>query len=66
MDIVVSSVHDDIYNSLIKLLGELKLVLGPEGLSATIRRHKLVRDFLVTYQQDALNSIESTIADLDK
>lgn len=59
---------DELYCNLINLCEEIKTVLGPQGLDATLRRHKKIREFLLSYQSDSLVYFEGRLADshLDK
>lgn len=53
------------YSYAINLLQDLKLTQGPQGVFSTLRRHKELNSFLLSYQSDHLKSIEGLIADLD-
>lgn len=50
-----------LYNSLIKLLQDVKLVHGPTGLDNTIKRHGNIRRFLIDYQKRYIIDLESKI-----
>lgn len=50
------------YNSLIQLLEQIKLVHGGQGLQSTLKRHKKIYNFLVTYQKKCIIDIESNIS----
>lgn len=59
------SQSDIAYSYAINLLQDLKLTQGPQGVFSTLRRHKELNSFLLSYQSDHLKSIEGLIADLD-
>lgn len=49
---------DFIYDRIIKLLYEIKLVQGASFLNSTIRRHKKIRDYLHDKQVEKITNIE--------
>lgn len=53
--------RETLYNSLVALLRDIKLTLGPSGLDATLRRHKDIREFLKSYQTDEIQALESQL-----
>lgn len=57
---------DALYEYIIRLLSDLKLTLGPEGLSATLRRHKKIFNWLIEYQSSELKIIEDNLDDFVK
>lgn len=59
------SESDVAYSYAINLLQDLKLTQGPQAVYSTLRRHKELCSFLLSYQSDHLRSIEGLIADLD-
>ena len=52
---------DEIYNNLIDLLRDVKLVHSPEGLRATLTRHPKIKRFLTDYQKREIIDIESNL-----
>lgn len=46
------------YNRSILLCKDIKLLQGPSGLSATLRRHKSFAQKLLEYQVEDLKSLE--------
>lgn len=63
MIVRLSTELDDIYGDLMLLLKDIKLTVGPEGLSSTLRRHKDIQKFVIQFQKDKLKDIENRIAD---
>lgn len=57
---VLTSPNDDfLYQRLILLLEQVKLVQGADNLIFTLRRHKKIKNYLVQKQSDRINSIEN-------
>lgn len=56
--------EDNLYDGLLLFLGDLKLVVGPDGLSATLRRHKDVANFLIQHQRRILSEFQERIENL--
>ena len=52
-----------LYDDLITLLNEVKLVHGGQALNSTLLRHKKVYNFLVKYQKNAMIDLEGKITD---
>lgn len=52
-----------LYNSLISLLQQVKLVHGGDGLVNTLKRHQKIRNFLTKYQKTLIIDLESKITD---
>lgn len=51
-----------LYNSIIQLLNEVKLVHGGQGLQSTIKRHRTLTNFLCEYQRKYIIDLESKIS----
>lgn len=60
-NICVSDFNVELYSDIVKLLRELKLTLGPQGLSATLSRHKVLKRFMIEYQTEYLKNLEDKI-----
>lgn len=58
MKILTNSRDDFIYERILKLLYEVKLVRGGTDLAYTLRNHKRIRDYCKAKQSSALLSIE--------
>lgn len=54
---------DKIYLDSLLLLQQIKLVQGNTALNSTLRRHKILRDYLIEKQRDFISSIESSLQD---
>ena len=52
-----------VYDSVISLLEEVRLVQGNTALNSTLRRHPKIRDFLIEKQRRALNRLELKLTD---
>lgn len=52
-----------LYSSIMKLLEQVKLTYGGEGLNSTLKRHKKVMLFLQKYQKTTIIDLESKITD---
>ena len=52
-----------LYSSIMKLLEQVKLTYGGEGLVQTLKRHKKVMLFLQKYQKTTIIDLESKITD---
>ena len=52
-----------LYNSIITLLEQVKLVHGGQGLLETLKRHQRLRNFLTKYQKTLIYDLESKITD---
>lgn len=50
-----------IYEQLMDLLTDVKLVHSPEGLRATLNRHPKVKRFLTEYQKREIIDLESNL-----
>lgn len=50
-----------LYNSIIQLLEQVKIVHGGQGLNATLSRHKKLMLFLTDYQKKLIIDLESKI-----
>lgn len=50
------------YNELIKLLEQVKLVHGGQGLNSTLSRHKILTNFLINYQKKLIIDLEGNIS----
>lgn len=61
IEVHVSPSHDKLHDELISLLSDIKLCEGPAGVSATLRRHPEVRDFLRQYHKDVILDLEHEI-----
>lgn len=51
----------EIYEQLMNLLTDVKLVHSPEGLASTLRRHPKIKQFLTDYQKREIIDIESNL-----
>lgn len=58
MKIITSSDDDFLYLKLINLLNQVKLVQSGSAIPATLRRHKAIKDYLISKQKDQLAKIE--------
>lgn len=65
MKIVTSSKDDSLYNYLIELLQQIKLVRGGTDLAYTLRNRKFIRDYLREKQVARLNYVEETFFNPD-
>lgn len=63
MKILTSSDDNFLYDRLLDLLYQIKLVQGGTALSATLRRHNKIKTYLVSKQVDLLNHIEENFFD---
>lgn len=50
-----------LYNSIISLLEQVKIVHGGQGLNSTLSRHKSLTAFLTNYQKRLIIDLESNI-----
>lgn len=50
-----------VYRSLCSLLADIKVSQGPLAVSATLRRHRILSDFLLDYQKCAILDLESKV-----
>jgi hypothetical protein len=50
-----------LYNSIISLLEQVKIVHGGQGLNSTLSRHKKLTLFLTNYQKRLIVDLESKI-----
>ena len=57
----VKPINELLYDSVIKLLSEIKLAHGADFLNSTLRRHKKIKDFLLQYQKDKLSEFDDKI-----
>lgn len=57
--------EDLLYNSLISFLYEIKIFQGGTALSSTLRRHPIIKAFLLRKQKERLNSFESSYFNSD-
>lgn len=60
MKITTSNEDDFIYNYLLELLDQIKLVQGGSSIPPTLRRHKSIREYLIEKQKVKLGHIEET------
>lgn len=58
--IETSSLDDFLYDDLARLLQEIKLAQGGTALDATLKRHHMIRFYLISKQIDKLCDIEQT------
>ena len=58
---VIKINDDEIYNNLIDLLYEYRLVNGPEMLRASLLRHPKIVKFLHDYQKRVIIDLESNL-----
>lgn len=75
MDIPINSFYSDLsqnltkedvlYTYIIRLLQDIKLIQGPQAVYSTLRRHKDVHGFVITYLSDHMSTIDGMLADLD-
>jgi len=54
-------ISDPLYESLVNLLHEIKIVQGIPAVSATLRRHDSIRKFLISKQISMLSDLESKL-----
>lgn len=52
-----------LYSSIMKLLEQVKLTYGGEGLISTLKRHKKLMLFLQKYQKTTIIDLEGKITD---
>lgn len=50
-----------LYNSIISLLEQVKIVHGGQGLNSTLSRHKTLTAFLTNYQKRLIIDLEGKI-----
>lgn len=55
-----SDSDNPLYNRIIKLLQEIRLVQGGNGLDATLRRHRKILNYCMAKQFDFLRDIEDS------
>ena len=55
---MTSNKDEALFNYLIDLLWDIKLVGGPDFLKATLNRHDSIRKFLINYLKDKLEYLE--------
>lgn len=60
MKILTSPNDDFLYDRILKLLKEIKLVRGGTDLAYTLRNHKVIRDYLKEKQVKQIEHIENT------
>lgn len=53
--------EDKLYCDSLLFLQDLKVVLGPDGVNATLARHKDFKKFLLDYQRRRLEYFESQV-----
>lgn len=53
--------ENEIYSKSISLLSDIKLVLGPTGLSGTLRKHPTLKEFIVKKQKERLDILDSKV-----
>lgn len=66
MKITISDQSTELYSDLIDLLAEIKVSLGGEGLYHTLQRHKVIKDFILSYQTSQIIKFEQAIDNLTK
>ena len=52
-----------LYNNCIQLLNDIRLTDGPMAVSSTLRRHPLIKTFILTQQRERMEYLEQTIED---
>lgn len=52
-----------LYNSIISLLEQVKIVHGGQGLNSTLSRHKKLTSFLINYQKRMIIDLEGKITE---
>ena len=60
MKILTSKDDDFIYDRLLDLLQQVKLVQGGTALSSTLRRHFTIKNYMIQKQQEKLKYVEDT------
>lgn len=50
-----------VYRSIISLLSDVKLCQGPEAIRASLRRHPLISNYLLSFQKDNIIKLEGKI-----
>ena len=58
MTVITSSSDNFLYDRIINLLKEVKLVQGGTALASTLRRHKKIKDYCIAKQIVRINHIE--------
>lgn len=58
MKIITSSEDDFLYQQLLRLLYQIKLVQGGTALSSTLRRHTSLKIYLIEKQIEKIKTIE--------
>ena len=58
MKIITSDEDNFLYDYLLKLLDQVKLVQGGTALSSTLRRHSKIKNYMIEKQRLKLNNIE--------
>ena len=59
-----NSSFDDIfvYRRILAILGDLRLTQGPVAVSATLKRHPVIYNYLLTYQKNSIIDLEREIS----
>lgn len=65
MKIFVHKPDDILYLEIMQFLGEVKLLQGGDGLIATLRRHKGLKNFLIDKQKEHVEFFETTYFNSD-
>ena len=60
----VTSLSDGVYDKLIRLLQEVKLVHGPLAVSSTLKNHPKIKEFLLKKQKGYMMELEGNCLDL--
>lgn len=58
--ISTSSADNFLYDRLIDLFNEIKLIQSGSAVPATLRRHKVIKDYLIEKQKHIIQYIEDT------
>ena len=58
--ISTSSADNFLYDRLIDLFNEIKLIQSGSAVPATLRRHKIIKDYLIEKQKHILQYVEDT------
>lgn len=65
MKVLTSKEDDFLYEYVLDFLEQIKLVQGGTALSATLRRHSLLKEYMIQKQRDKIAYIEETYFDME-
>lgn len=58
MTVLTSKDDDFLYDRILLLLSQIKLVQGGSAIPPTLRRHKAIKDYLISKQKSQIEYIE--------